>query len=393
MALLEMGVRILAIVGKELVEIVRRPGAIVSLVFGPFLIMAIFGLGFDGVRRPLDTIVVLSPASSLPTDPQTYQDLAGGGLHVVAVTPDQAGAEAQLKAGTIDVVVVAPTEVEQRFRAGQPSTIKVEIDATDPYAEGYASLMASAFASAVNQEIIRRVAAEGEGYVVADVGDTIPPEVVAEPTRAELVNFAPSKPTVTAYFAPAVLALVLQHLAVTLIALSLVRERTSGAIELFRVAPVNAWELLAGKVVALGLVGAAIATVTVALLVVGLGVPMLGDPGQLALVIGLLLLASLGVGLLIAVISDSERQTVQLSLFVLLASVFFSGFVLSIDQFVPAVRAIAYLLPVTHGIRLIQDVMLRGQVTEAWQLAALGGIALVTLTASWLMLRRGMTVA
>jgi ABC-2 type transport system permease protein len=393
MAPLEMGVRILAIVGKELVEIVRRPGAIVSLVLGPFLIMAIFGLGFSGVRRPLDTVIVLSPDSGLPTDAKTYQDLAGGRMHVIAITPDQAAAEAQLKAGTIDVVIVAPSDAEAQFRAGRPSTIKVEIDATDPYDEGYASLMASAFAAGVNQEIIRRVAAEGQGYVVADVSDAIPPEVVAEPTRAELVNIAPTKPTVTAYFAPAVLALVLQHLAVTLIALSLVRERTSGAIELFRVAPVNAWELLAGKVLALGLVGAAIAALTVALLVVGLGVPMLGDPGQLAVVIGLLLLASLGVGLLIAMVSDSERQTVQLSLFVLLASVFFSGFVLAIDQFIPAVRALAYLLPVTHGIRLIQDIMLRGQITEAWQVAALGGIAVVTLTASWLLLRRGMTVA
>lgn len=393
MALLEIGVRILSIVGKELVEIIRRPGAIVSLVLGPFLIMAIFGLGFNGVRRPLDTVIVVSPDSGLPSDPKTYQDLAGGGLRIVAVTADQTAAEAQLKAGTIDVVVVAPGNVEQAFRAGQPSTIKVEIDATDPYDEGYASLMASELSAGVNREIIRRVAAEGEGYVVAKVGDAISPDVVAEPTRAELANIAPSKPTVTTYFAPAVLALVLQHLAVTLIALSLVRERTSGAIELFRVAPVNAWELLAGKMLALGLVGTAIAALTVAFLILGLGVPMLGDPGQLAVVIGFLLVASLGVGLLIAMVSDSERQTVQLSLFVLLASVFFSGFVLAIDQFVPAVRALAYLLPVTHGIRLIQDVMLRGAITEGWQVAALGLIALVTTTASWLLLRRGMTVA
>ena len=45
--------RLLAFVGKELIETVRRPGALVSLVLGPFLIMAIFGVGFSGVRRPL----------------------------------------------------------------------------------------------------------------------------------------------------------------------------------------------------------------------------------------------------------------------------------------------------------------------------------------------------
>jgi ABC-2 type transport system permease protein len=107
----------------------------------------------------------------------------------------------------------------------------------------------------------------------------------------------------------------------------------------------------------------------------------------------MLLLASLGLGLVIATISDSERQAVQLSLLVLLASVFFSGFVLSIDEFTPAVRAIAYALPVTHGIQLFQDILLRGSTREAWQFLALGVISMVTLTAAWLLLRRGMTRA
>ena len=82
-----------------------------------------------------------------------------------------------------------------------------------------------------------------------------------------------------------------------------------------------------------------------------------------------------------------------MSLLVLLASVFFSGFVLSIDQFTPAVRTVAYTLPVTHGIRLLQDLMLRGATNAAWQFLALGLIALVTLSGSWLLLRRSMTRA
>ena len=83
----------------------------------------------------------------------------------------------------------------------------------------------------------------------------IPPEVVAAPTRANLVNVAPSSPGVVAFFAPAVLALILQHLAVTLVAMSLVRERMSGVMEVFRIAPVSAAEILAGKLLAFGLIG------------------------------------------------------------------------------------------------------------------------------------------
>ena len=71
----------------------------------------------------------------------------------------------------------------------------------------------------------------------------IPPEVVAAPTEAAGHQHRPVEPRVLSYFGPAVLALILQHLAVTLVALALVRERTSGVIELFRVAPVNAWEV------------------------------------------------------------------------------------------------------------------------------------------------------
>jgi ABC-2 type transport system permease protein len=129
------------------------------------------------------------------------------------------------------------------------------------------------------------------------------------------------------------------------------------------------------------------------LLVNVLGVPSLASIGSLALVIGLLLLASLGVGLLIAVVSDSERQAVQLAFLTLLASVFFSGFVLSIDQFTPPVRALAYALPVTHGIQLLQDLMLRGTTTHAWEIGALVAIAVVTLLAAWLLLRRNMRTA
>jgi ABC-2 type transport system permease protein len=395
-AALAVVIRLLAFIGKELVETLRRPGAIVSLVLGPFLIMAVFGLGYSGVKRPLETVVVAPPSSGLPADAASYQELAGGGLHIALVTPDRAAGEAELQAGRADVLVIAPEDPETAFRAGQQSVIEVQVDAIDPVEVNYAGFLAAGLASEVNREIIERVAAEGQGYAVAageEEATEIPPDVVAAPTRAELVNIAPSTPGVIAYFGPAVLALILQHLAVTLVALSLVRERTTGVIELFRIAPVSTSEVLAGKVLAFGLLGSGIAFITMAMLVYGFGVPMLGSEAVIAGTIVLLLVASLGLGLLIAVLSDSERQAVQLSLLVLLASVFFSGFVLSIEEFTEPVRAIAYLLPVTHGIRLLQDLLLRGDTTQTWEFLALAAIAMVTLTIAWLLLRRSMTRA
>jgi len=394
--LIAIPVRLLAFLGKELVETVRRPGALVSLVLGPFLIMAIFAFGYDGYRNPLKTVIVAAPETGLPQSPSDYSEIAGNALLVTEVTADRSHAQEQLANQQVEVVIVAPEDAEEQFRAGEQSVIEVEVNIVDPVQAAYAAFVVQLLASEVNREIIERVAEEGQSYAVA-AGDEelaqIPPEIVASPTKTELVNIAPLTPGVVAFFGPAVLALILQHLAVTLAAMSLVRERTSGVLELFRIAPISSAEIIAGKVLAFGVLGAAVAAISLALLILAFSIPVLGTYAMLAAVVGLLLLASIGLGLLVAVVSDSERQTVQLSLLILLASVFFSGFVLPLEEFNAPVQAIAFLLPVTHAIRLMQDVMLRGSTLYLWEFGALAAIAAVTLFISWAALRRSMTRA
>ena len=99
---------------------------------------------------------------------------------------------------------------------------------------------------------------------------------------------------------------------------------------------------------------------------------------------------SLGLGLLISILADSERQAVQLSLLVLLGSVFFSGFALPVAEFAAPVQAASYLLPATSGIRLAQDVMLRGGIEAPWVAGVLAALACALLLACWLLVRRGM---
>jgi ABC-2 type transport system permease protein len=396
MSFLKSLTRILAIVGKELVEVVRRPGALLSLIIGPFLIMAIFGAGFSGYRRPLTTVIVVPPESGLPTDVASYQEISGSGLEVVEVVTDEAAADARLRARQIDVVLVAPVDVEAKFRAGEQSAIGVRVNAVDPVDQNYTTFLARALEREVNRIVVERIAEEGQSYALragAEEAADIPPAVVAAPTRADVQNVAPSQPTVVQYFGAAVLALILQHMALTLIALSVTRERTTGVFELFRVSPISAMELILGKLVAFGLFCGAIALLTLLLLVGVIGVPMLGDPAVLAAVVGLLILASLGLGLLVAAVSDSERQTVQLSLLLLLASVFFSGFVLAIDQFSEPVKSLTQVLPVSHGIRLITDVMMRGTTESAGALGALGGLGLAFIVIAWVLIRRAMRSA
>ena len=98
--------------------------------------------------------------------------------------------------------------------------------------------------------------AQGRNFAISGQPRTrstqIPPEVVAAPTTVDVNNIAPSQPSVVGFAAPAALALMLQHMAVTLTALSFVRERLSGAMEMFRISPVNSLELVLGKYLGLG---------------------------------------------------------------------------------------------------------------------------------------------
>jgi ABC-2 type transport system permease protein len=221
----------------------------------------------------------------------------------------------------------------------------------------------------------------------------IPPDVIAAPTQVVLENVAQSAPTIVQFFGPAVLALILQHMAITLIALSVVRERTSGLFELFRISPITTAELVTGKLLAYGIFAGAVALVTVALLIVGFHVPMLADPAWIALVVLLLVAASLGLGLLIAALSSTEPQAVQLSLLLLLASVFFSGFVLAIDQFSEPIRTLIYALPVASAIRLLGDFMFRGGTVVGWQITVMAGLAVTYVVLAWFLLRRVMSRA
>lgn len=377
--------------GKELREVLRRPGVLLSLILGPFLVMFLFGLGYSGYRAPFVTEIVVPADSNFPTDPEDYAELAPGRLDVRNVGTDAAAAEQRLRDGEIDLLVVAPENATAELRAGRQTAIRVAWNQVDPVYDQLAQLATSILVSSLNAEIIEQAAAAGISLAEGELGpavNDIPPDVIARPTTAETENVAPTEPKVTNFFGPAVFALIIQHLAVTLTALSMVRERLSGQMDLFRVAPVTSMELLVGKYVAYAVLSLAVSAVVGALLVGVLGVPLLGSIGLFVAIVLLLTFASLGYGLLISLVADSERQAVQLSMLVLLASVFFSGFVLPVTDFAQWMQYVAYALPVTHGIATLQQLMLRGVVLDTWMLAVLLGIGLVLYVISLMRLRR-----
>src|SRR4051812_44977594 len=157
-------IRILAQVRKELIQVRRRPGAFFSLVLGPFVIMALFGLGYTGVNRALETAIVIPAGVNLPADPSYYQNLIGPAVNVryISQTADQPMAD--LAAQKLDFVVAAPADATSKFQSGQQATIDVSINSVDPVASNYAGFIASVLNQKVNEEIIKQAVQQGQSY-------------------------------------------------------------------------------------------------------------------------------------------------------------------------------------------------------------------------------------
>jgi ABC-2 type transport system permease protein len=217
---------------------------------------------------------------------------------------------------------------------------------------------------------------------------SISPDIIVTPFISETKSIANVQPSILDFFALAVLALLLQHLGVTFAALSIVRERNVGAMELFRVSPLSAAEALLGKYISYMMFGGVIAAILSALLVFILHVPMLGNWLYFTLVIVAVLFTSLGIGFTISIVSQTDSQAVQYSMIVLLASVFFSGFILSLDTLLKPVRIISWMLPTTYGTLLLRDISLRGIAPNWVLLGGLIGIGLVLMLISWRLMRR-----
>jgi ABC-2 type transport system permease protein len=159
-------------------------------------------------------------------------------------------------------------------------------------------------------------------------------------------------------------------------------------MELFRVSPLSAGEALFGKYISYLLFGGVIAAILSGLLVFALHVPMQGNWGYFALVIGAILFTSLGIGFVISIVSQTDSQAVQYSMIVLLASVFFSGFILSLNMLWEPVKVISWLLPTTYGTLLLRDIALNGSDPNWALLGGLIAIGVVLMFISWRLMRR-----
>ena len=488
-------VRTGAFVRKEIMQVLRQPGLMLSLVLGPFLILLAFGGGLREDDPAVKTIFVVPEGSEIEAEVREFAEAQSERLTVEGVQADEEGALTRLRRGDVQMVLVFPADAEQTVRSGSQAEVNVYHDQIDPLETQAIQLFTRTGVDEVNKQVLRElvrtgqqestdvqqrldaaktsVAALEEELATGDQADqqlqiaqgdlaglalalgpslavlggieqttgtgesaalldayrslsersdtlstsssaaavdrqevselsqdletldseletfqSLSPDVIVSPFEGTTQRIAGGDVQLVAFYAPAVLALLVQHMVVTFVGLSIVQERELGTNELFRAAPVTTAELVVGKYIAFFLIGAVIAAALTAGLVFGLGVPMVGSWPVVVTTVALLLLASTGLGFLLALTAGSDSQVVQYAMLVLLASIFFSGFLLSLERFRPLLVWVARLLPVTSGVVLLRDAMLRGQLIQPLYLPLLVVLAVVLFIAAWRLFQR-----
>jgi ABC-2 type transport system permease protein len=199
------------------------------------------------------------------------------------------------------------------------------------------------------------------------------------PVSTEIL-FNPDLDTST-YMVPAIIGLILVFIGTMITSLGVVKERETGTLEQLAVMPFTARDIIAGKLVPyflIGLVDMVLVTVVGVLL---FDVPFVGPVWQLLLGGVLFLLTTMGFGVLISTLSQSQGQAIQLALMVTLPQVLLSGMIFPLSSMAAGIRWLAYFLPLTYFVPIARDVMTKGtDFTAIWEpyalLAVLGTVVL-----------------
>jgi ABC-2 type transport system permease protein len=348
--------------------------------------------------RVLEEIVGRAQETLVPVnDSLTTAETVSDGLLAAIENDDQEALEealTQLDTATSSLETVGSASSElARVLGADEATLAALAEFRQSTADLRSAVDLSEDASALSVEDATTVRERLDEVIeTAASAATIDPSVAVRPFASTTASLQRETVTVIDYFAPAAIALLLQHMILTFAAMSLVTDRTLGMFEVFRVGPVNAVRVLAGKYLSFLLIGAVVATSLVALMVLALDLPLRGDVAWVAVGLGGLLTASIGLGLTLALLARSDVQAVQFAMLALLAALFFGGFFLDLEAFDYPVKLLSWLMPVTYATRLMRDVLLRGVDPNVFDLVGLAATTVGFAAAAGSLLYRQLRV-
>jgi len=350
--------RLSAIVLKELRQL-RRDRISLAMILGiPVMQLVLFGFAINLNLRGLQAAVA-DQAGTAGSRALVLDMVATGVIEPAAAADTPQQLMTMLRRGEISVGIVIPPDFERRRIDGREA-VQVLVDGSDTVVQGAALQLAQMPLTptpAAASPTDTRGPPSGQISVVA----------FYNPERRSPVNIVPG-----------LIGVILTMTMVMFTGVAIVRERERGNMELLMATPLSRSELMIGKVLPYAVIGLLQTTVVLALGVWLFQVPIRGSVLDVYIAAVLLILANLTLGLLISTKAQSQFQAMQMTFFVFLPSILLSGFMFPFAGMPRAVQWLAEVLPLTHFLRLIRGVMLRG--ARLWELWP-DVLALVVFTA------------
>ncbi|MFI5192618.1 MAG: ABC transporter permease [Chitinophagales bacterium] len=162
------------------------------------------------------------------------------------------------------------------------------------------------------------------------------------------------------YIVPGVLVLLLTMIGGFLSALNIVKEKEAGTMEQINVTPIKKWQFILGKMIPFWIMGMIVFSLGLLVTRLVYGIHPAGNLAVLYLFASVYLVALLGFGLLISTYSDNQLQAMFVAFFFMMIFMLMSGLFTSIESMPPWARTIANLTPITHFIKVVRMIMLKG---------------------------------
>jgi ABC-2 type transport system permease protein len=367
--------RLAALLRKEVIQM-RRDRITFAMMLGiPLIQLLLFGFAINADPRGLPAALVAPTQDRYTRAIVSALELTG---YYRFIRPDASAAEAErlITRGEVSFVVTVPSDFGRRVERGDHPEILIEADATDPsVASGAISTLGTVAADA----LLRERGAEAEAAAAAAAKLHVAVQRRYNPEGITQYNIVPG-----------LLGVILQMTMVMMTSMALTREIERGTMENLLSMPAAPIEIMLGKVVPyLGVGAVQVAAVLVASKLI-FDVPFVGSLPLLLLGVFVFVSALVILGYLISTVSRTQMQAMQLTFFFFLPSLLLSGFMFPFRGMPGWAQALGEIFPLTHFLRLIRAVMLKGSdyAGVAQPMAALTVFVLVFAALALLRFRR-----
>jgi ABC-2 type transport system permease protein len=340
--------RLRAVAKKEVRQLSRDRVTFGMIVGVPLLQITLFGYAINYDVRNLATVVQDQAMSSMSRE-FVAQLEATQVVHVTYRTASSAEVDRLMREGRASMAVIIPADFERRLQSESRPVVQILVDGAQPSLAGVAGGVAAL-------PVLTR---HGEGPYSG--GKRM------EPRRIEIRTLYNPEKRTAVQIVPALIGVILSMTMVLFTSGAIVRERARGNLELLIATPLGRLELMVGKL--LPFVGIGLIQVTIILIAGKLlfAVPTVGHFYDLYAAALLFIAASLGLGLFVSTLAQTQFQAFQLAFMTMLPSILLSGFMFPFEGMPVAAQWIAQVLPLTHFNVIVRGIMLRGaNLPEVW---------------------------